>query len=139
MAQWIETREPYIDVIERVHQAALNPVAGESLIIGITLISDAGPATPTLISSQSEFLSTYSSGDLTEDYINSLNNLYYDANNTGDPTVAATMFKVLSDNQINIKMISTSEIKVSCIIEEKFTELAVRVLHSAFITEKQDG
>ena len=53
--------------------------------------------------------------------------------------VAATMFKVLSDNQINIKMISTSEIKVSCIIEEKFTELAVRVLHSAFITEKQDG
>lgn len=92
MAQWIETREPYIDVIERVHQAALNPVAGESLIIGITLISDAGPATPTLISSQSEFLSTYSSGDLTEDYINSLNNLYHDANNTGDPTVAATMF-----------------------------------------------
>ena len=53
--------------------------------------------------------------------------------------VAATMFKVLSDNQINIKMISTSEIKVSCIIEEKFTELAVRVLHSAFITEKQNG
>ena len=53
--------------------------------------------------------------------------------------VAATMFKVLSDNQINIKIISTSEIKVSCIIEEKFTELAVRVLHSAFITEKQNG
>lgn len=52
--------------------------------------------------------------------------------------VAATMFKVLSDNRINIKMISTSEIKVSCVIEEKFTELAVRVLHNAFITEKQD-
>lgn len=49
--------------------------------------------------------------------------------------VAATMFKVLSDNNINIKMISTSEIKVSCVIEEKFTELAVRVLHAAFITE----
>ena len=49
--------------------------------------------------------------------------------------VAATMFNVLSENQINIKMISTSEIKVSCIIEEKFTELAVRVLHSAFIIE----
>lgn len=53
--------------------------------------------------------------------------------------VASTMFKVLSDNSINIKMISTSEIKVSCIIEEKFTELAVRVLHSAFITENEHG
>ncbi len=51
--------------------------------------------------------------------------------------VASTMFKVLSDNNINIKMISTSEIKVSCVIEEKFTELAVRVLHDAFITEKK--
>lgn len=51
--------------------------------------------------------------------------------------VAATMFKALSDNKINIKMISTSEIKISCVIEEKFTELAVRVLHDAFITEKQ--
>ncbi len=47
--------------------------------------------------------------------------------------VAATMFKSLSDNNINIMMISTSEIKVSCIIEEKFTELAVRVLHDAFL------
>ena len=51
--------------------------------------------------------------------------------------VAATMFKILSDNNINIKMISTSEIKISCIIEEKFTELAVRVLHEAFIIEKK--
>ncbi|MDR2884423.1 MAG: aspartate kinase [Deferribacteraceae bacterium] len=47
--------------------------------------------------------------------------------------VAATMFKSLSDNNINILMISTSEIKISCIIEEKFAELAVRVLHDAFI------
>lgn len=51
--------------------------------------------------------------------------------------VAATMFKVLSDSKINIKMISTSEIKISCVIEEKFTELAVRVLHEAFIIEKK--
>lgn len=56
MAQWTETLEPYVKVIERVHTAALNPTAGESLIIGATLISDAGPAVPTLISSQSEFL-----------------------------------------------------------------------------------
>ena len=51
--------------------------------------------------------------------------------------VAANMFKALSDSNINIKMISTSEIKVSCVIEEKFTELAVRVLHDTFISEKR--
>jgi len=46
--------------------------------------------------------------------------------------VAQKMFKTLADENINIMMISTSEIKVSCIIEEKYTELAVRVLHKAF-------
>jgi len=46
--------------------------------------------------------------------------------------VASTAFKVLSDEGINIRMISTSEIKVSCVIEEKYTELAVRTLHDAF-------
>lgn len=92
MAQWTETSEPYIKVYETVHTTTTNPTAGEDLIIGVTLISDAGPATPTLISSQSEFLSTYASGDLTEDYIESLNELYDDSNNTGDTSVAATMF-----------------------------------------------
>ena len=52
--------------------------------------------------------------------------------------VAATMFKSLSDNNINIMMISTSEIKVSCIINEKFTELAVRVLHDAFLGNEDE-
>jgi aspartate kinase len=46
--------------------------------------------------------------------------------------VAQKMFAVLAKENINIMMISTSEIKVSCIIEEKYTELAVRVLHKAF-------
>jgi aspartate kinase len=46
--------------------------------------------------------------------------------------VAATMFKSLAGEGINISMISTSEIRISCIIEEKYTELAVRVLHTAF-------
>ncbi len=50
--------------------------------------------------------------------------------------IASTMFKVLSDEGINILMISTSEIKVSCVIEEKYTELAVRALHDAFGLEK---
>jgi aspartate kinase len=46
--------------------------------------------------------------------------------------VAAKMFSTLANENINIMMISTSEIKISCVIEEKYTELAVRVLHNAF-------
>ena len=46
--------------------------------------------------------------------------------------VAAKMFETLAKHGINIIMISTSEIKVSCVIEAKYTELAVRVLHDAF-------
>lgn len=46
--------------------------------------------------------------------------------------VASKMFQTLAANNINIAMISTSEIKVSCVIELKYTELAVRVLHEAF-------
>jgi aspartate kinase len=46
--------------------------------------------------------------------------------------VAAKMFQVLATHNINIMMISTSEITVSCVIDLKFTELAVRVLHEAF-------
>jgi aspartate kinase len=46
--------------------------------------------------------------------------------------VAATMFRVLSEEGINIQMISTSEIKTSVVIDEKYMELAVRALHKAF-------
>ncbi|WP_295635047.1 aspartate kinase [Novosphingobium sp.] len=46
--------------------------------------------------------------------------------------VAATMFKALADRRINIQAISTSEIKVSVLIDEDETELAVRVLHTAY-------
>jgi aspartate kinase len=46
--------------------------------------------------------------------------------------VAAKMFETLAKEGINIMMISTSEIKVSCVIDSKYTELAVRVLHDAF-------
>jgi aspartate kinase len=47
--------------------------------------------------------------------------------------VAAKMFEVLAQEGINIEMISTSEIKISVVIDAKYTELAVRVLHKAFI------
>ncbi len=52
--------------------------------------------------------------------------------------IASTLFRVLADEGINIMMISTSEIKVSCVIEDKYAELAVRALHDAFQLEKQN-
>ena len=51
--------------------------------------------------------------------------------------VASKMFAALADDRINILMISTSEIKISCVIEAKYTELAVRVLHDAFGLEQE--
>lgn len=51
--------------------------------------------------------------------------------------VATKMFETLSRENINIKMIATSEIKISCIIDEKYAELAVRVLHDAFELDKE--
>ena len=50
--------------------------------------------------------------------------------------VAAKMFSVLAQEGINIMMISTSEIKVSCVVKAKYTELAVTVLHNAFELER---
>jgi aspartate kinase len=52
--------------------------------------------------------------------------------------VASTMFNTLAQENINISMISTSEIRISCVVEEKYTELAVRVLHTAFGLDKED-
>ena len=46
--------------------------------------------------------------------------------------IAAKMFKVLADESINIQLITTSEIRISIVIEEKYLELAVRALHSEF-------
>ena len=46
--------------------------------------------------------------------------------------IASQTFESLAKESINIQMISTSEIKISCVVEEKYTELAVRVLHKAF-------
>ncbi|MEY3202047.1 MAG: aspartate kinase [Pseudomonadota bacterium] len=48
------------------------------------------------------------------------------------PGVASQMFRTLAEEGINIQMISTSEIKISVVIDEKYLELAVRVLHKAF-------
>jgi aspartate kinase len=53
--------------------------------------------------------------------------------------VAAKMFRVMADEGINIQAISTSEIKVSCLVAAKYTELAVRALHEAFELGKAPG
>ena len=53
--------------------------------------------------------------------------------------VAAKMFDTLAKEGINIQMISTSEIKISCVIQDKYTELAVRALHDAFQLGQEGG
>ena len=53
--------------------------------------------------------------------------------------VAARMFRALAAENINIVMISTSEIKISCVIDDKYAELAVRVLHAAFQLDNPDA
>lgn len=52
--------------------------------------------------------------------------------------VASLMFNALARENINIIMISTSEIRISCVVDEKYTELAVRVLHTAFGLDRED-
>ena len=53
--------------------------------------------------------------------------------------VASRMFETLSRENVNIQMISTSEIAVSCVIDDKYTELAVRSLHDAFELGRERG
>ena len=54
------------------------------------------------------------------------------------PGIAAQMFKTLADNDINIKMIATSEIKISCIVDEKDAKKSVESLHKAFHLESDE-
>jgi aspartate kinase len=53
--------------------------------------------------------------------------------------IASAMFKALSEEGINIRMISTSEIKISVVVEEKYLELGVRALHAAFGLDLEQG
>ena len=53
--------------------------------------------------------------------------------------IASQMFRTLAEEGINIQMISTSEIKISVVVDEKYMELAVRVLHKAFELEYEPG
>ena len=53
--------------------------------------------------------------------------------------VAQKMFRTLAEKSINIQVISTSEIKVSVLIDEEYTELAVRALHSAYGLDDEES
>jgi aspartate kinase len=53
--------------------------------------------------------------------------------------IASRMFGTLAAEGINIQMISTSEIKVSVVVDEKYLELAVRALHTAFGLDRPEG
>ena len=89
MAKWKETPEPYIKVLESAKPVATNPRTGEDLIVAAVIISDSGPATPTLIRSQREYVKTYGAESIKKSYTDSLNDLY-----TSDPgsSLASTMW-----------------------------------------------
>ena len=80
------------------------------------------------------------------DKLNAAENLEYDSNIAkvsivgvgmkNHSGVAGTAFTTMADNNINIEMISTSEIKISMIVDEKYSELAVRTLHEAYELDK---
>ncbi len=53
--------------------------------------------------------------------------------------VAKKMFQLLANESINIQLISTSEIKISCVIARKYAELAVRALHDAFELDRPEA
>ena len=100
MAQWTETLEPYVKVKERIRTATINRTAGESLIIGVAFISDAGPSTPTLITSQSEFLSTYASQEIDQSYVEGLNQLYTGEDSTLASTMWANAYRLAGSNSM---------------------------------------
>ena len=54
------------------------------------------------------------------------------------PGIAASMFKALAESSINIKMISTSEIKISCLVEKNQAQAAIKALHTAFHLDSTD-
>ncbi len=88
MANWKETLEPYVKVTEKIRTAAINPTVGDNLIVGAVIVSDRGPGSPTLVSSQREFLSLFAAKSVSEEYVDSLNELY----NGDNANLASTMW-----------------------------------------------
>lgn len=109
MAEWIQKAEPYIRVQERVRTTSLNPTAGDGLIIGCSIIADCGPATPTLITSQSDFIKMYASQELTEGYLDSLNRLYTGSNKSLAATMWANAYRLVGSNSLLVTRASAAE------------------------------
>lgn len=100
---------------------------------GVTDISFTVPHTdlPTAVSvSEKRIAASGATAVLSDDSIAKVSVI--GAGMKSNPGVAATMFEVLARNEINIEMISTSAIRISCVIAEEAADRAVTVLHEAF-------
>jgi len=109
MAQWKETLEPYIKVQERIKSVTINPTAGEDLIIGCVVISDTGPTTPTLITSQKDFIKTYASGDLSKEYVEGLNKFYTGGDSTLPSTIWSNGYRLAGSNTLLVSRASAAQ------------------------------
>lgn len=109
MAQWKETLEPYVKVIESVKSTTTNPTAGEDLIIGAVIISDAGPSQPTLITSQKQFIETYAAEEISKDYTDSLDELYMGDNKSLASTMWLNAYRLSGSGNLLVSRASKSE------------------------------
>lgn len=109
MAQWKETLEPYVKVQERIKSVTINPTAGEDLIIGCVVISDSGPTTPTLITSQKEFMTTYASGDISKNYVEGLNQFYTGGDSTLASTIWSNGYRLAGSNTLLVSRASSAQ------------------------------
>lgn len=109
MAQWKETLEPYIKVQERIKSVTINPTAGEDLIIGCVVISDTGPTTPTLITSQKDFIKTYASGDVSKEYVEGLNKFYTGGDSSLPSTIWSNGYRLAGSNTLLVSRASSAQ------------------------------
>jgi hypothetical protein len=109
MAQWKETVGPYIKVQERIKSVTINPTAGEDLIIGCVVISDTGPTTPTLITSQKDFMKTYASGDVSKEYVEGLNQFYTGGDSTLPSTIWSNGYRLAGSNTLLVSRASAAQ------------------------------
>lgn len=109
MAQWKETLEPYVKVQERIKSVTINPTAGEDLIIGCVVISDSGPTTPTLITSQKEFMKTYASEDISKNYVEGLNQFYTGGDSTLASTIWSNGYRLAGSNTLLVSRASSAQ------------------------------
>lgn len=110
MAEWNETLEPYIKVQERIKSATQNPTAGDELIIGVAIVSDAGSGDPTLVRGQKEFVEKFASQEeITSEYLSSLDKLYGDGTLNIASTMWANAYRLAGSNTLLVTRASKSD------------------------------